>query len=298
MMLLHRIQERLYHAQPIFSFEFFPPKTEKGEAELLEAIRALAPLKPDFVSVTYGAGGSTRERTRRLVSQIQRDFGLTVMAHLTCVGHTMEDLEHLLSAYAREGITNILALRGDPPRGSAEWKLILGGPEHAIDVVRLAKKFAIFSIGVAGFPEKHPEAPTMEEDLRHLREKVEAGADFVITQLFFDNDCYFDYVRQARAMGVTVPIIPGVMPITRVGQIERFHELSGCRIPEILVRHLAECGEDEERVQEIGLAYCAAQCADLLRRGAPGIHFYTLNRSRACLTVYAALHALGYWRRV
>jgi len=294
-MISARLRERFYRREPVFSFEFFPPKTAKGEAALREALRDLVPLRPDFVSVTYGAGGGTREATRRIVGAIRRDFGLQVMAHLTCVGHTEEEIRDLLAGYAAEGIENLLALRGDPPRGAVEWKLVLDGPKHAVDVVRLARAAGGFCIGVAGFPEKHPEAPDAAEDLRRLREKVEAGAEFVVTQLFFDNDLYFEYVRRARKAGVTVPILPGVMPVTRAGQIERFTELSGCTIPEALLRHLAECGADEARVEGIGLAYCAAQCADLLRRGAPGIHFFTLNQSRACHTVYAALHAMGLW---
>jgi methylenetetrahydrofolate reductase (NADPH) len=294
-MITARIKERFYRREPVFSFEFFPPKTDKGEAALRRAIEALVPLNPTFVSVTYGAGGGTRDKTRDIVRSIRKDYGLSVMAHVTCVGHTADEVRALLQEYADHGIENVLALRGDPPRGDVEWKLVMGGPEHAIDVVRIARAMGRFSVGVAGFPEKHPQAPSPEEDIRRLREKVEAGADFVITQLFFDNDLYFDFVSRARKAGVTVPILPGLMPVTRVGQIEKFTELSGCTIPQALQRHLAACGNDEARVQEVGLAYCSAQCADLLRRGAPGLHFFTLNQSRACHTIYAALNALGFW---
>lgn len=295
-MISTTLRDRLYHRQPVFSFEFFPPNTPEGEAALLETVRELAPMRPDFVSVTYGAGGGTREKTHALVLEIRRRFQLQVMAHMTCMGHTHDEVETLLRTYAAEGITDVLALRGDPPQEGQTWTLVEGGPSHAIDLVRMAKGVGAFSIGVAGFPEKHPEAPTLEEDLRHLRAKVDAGADFVITQLFFQNDPFFDYVRRARAVGVTVPILPGIMPITRIPQIERFQSLSGCHIPQDLIDELIRHEGDAARVEAVGLAYCAAQCADLLRRGAPGIHFYTLNQSRACQTVFHALQALGFRR--
>lgn len=288
------LRDRLYHRQPVFSFEFFPPKTPAGEHALLETVRELAPMAPDFVSVTYGAGGGTREKTHRLVLEIRRRFHLQVMAHMTCVGHTQEEVRSLLQSYQEGGITDILALRGDPPRPDQSWSLVEGGPSHAIDLVRMAKGMGGFSIGVAGFPEKHPEAPTLETDLGYLREKVDAGADFVVTQLFFDNDPFFDYVRRARRMGITVPVIPGIMPITAIAQIGRFQALSGCFIPQGLIDELRRHEGDPARVEAVGLAYCAAQCADLLRRGAPGIHFYTLNQSRACQTVFHALQALGF----
>ncbi len=294
-MIPERIRERFYCREPVFSFEFFPPKNTKGEEALREALRLLAPLAPTFVSVTYGAGGATRTRTREIVCSLQQEYGLTVMAHVACLGHSAAEVRQILEEYAAHGIRNILALRGDPPRGETEWKLVMGGPQHASEVVRMAAEMGGFAIGVAGYPEKHPEAPTLEADIERLREKVAAGADFVITQIFFDNDVYFDFVSRARRAGVRVPILPGVMPVTRAGQIEHFHKLCGCAIPETLVRHLAACGSNEARMQEIGLAYCAAQCADLLRRGAPGIHFFTLNQSRACHTIYAALNAMGLW---
>ncbi len=296
-MILHHMKERLYRQLPVFSFEFFPPKTEAGEKSLNRALEELVELQPDYVSVTSGAGGSTRDKTKNLVIGIQKEFGLTVMAHLTCFGHTNDEIRRLLREYAENEIYNILALRGDPPLGQTEWKLVMDGPEYACDVVAMAKATGAFSIGVAGFPEKHPQASSIKEDLRHLKTKVDAGADFIITQLFFDNDLYFHYVKQARKIGVTVPIIPGIMPVTKAAQLPRFKELSRCYIPPALEESLRKRARSEEEEREIGLAYCASQCADLLCRGAPGIHFYTLNQSRACQTVHAALKAMGYWNR-
>ncbi|MCX7935223.1 MAG: methylenetetrahydrofolate reductase, partial [Planctomycetota bacterium] len=264
-MIPERIRERFYRREPVFSFEFFPPKTAQGEADLRLALRHLAPLAPTFVSVTYGAGGATRHRTREIVCSLQREYGFAVMAHVACLGHSHAEVRRLLEEYAAHGIRNILALRRDPPRSATEWQPVMGGPQHAIEVVKIAAEMGCFAIGVAGYPEKHPEAPSLAVDIERLRDKVAAGADFVITQIFFDNDVYFDFVQRARRAGVKVPILPGVMPVTRVGQIERFHQLCGCTIPQTLVRHLAACGSDEARVQEVGLAYCAAQCADLLR---------------------------------
>lgn len=290
-----RVKDRLYRRQPVFSFEFFPPKTRKGEKALFKVLEGLAPMNPAFVSVTYGAGGSTRDKTEKIVCSMQRDYGLTTMAHLTCIGHTHDEIRHLLDDYAEAGIRDLLALRGDPPKEEADWATVSNGPQHAIDLIHLVNEVGDFTLAVAGFPEKHPESETLDCDLEYLQAKVNAGAELVITQLFFDNDTYFDYVRRARKVGVTVPIIPGIMPIVLPGQIERFVQLSGCRIPTQLKRHIDACGDDAARVSEIGLAYCASQCVDLLRRGAPGVHFYTLNKSRATQTIFAALQSMGFW---
>lgn len=293
-MIYNIIKERLYHRQPVCSFEFFPPKTLAGEQSLLQTIATLSSMSPDFVSVTYGAGGSTRETTRNLVLQIKKQFALEVMPHLTCIGHSPREIEEMLKVYAEHGITNILALRGDPPVNNPQWTNHPDAPKYAIELVKMAKQK--FSIGVAGFPEKHPSSPTLESDLIYLKAKVDAGAAFIITQLFFVNDFYFDYVSRARQQGILIPIIPGIMPVTKRGQLEKFRELAGCFIPPALSKMINDCQNDED-AEEIGLAYCAAQCADLLRGGAPGIHFYTLNQSRATLTVHNALRALGYWAR-
>ncbi len=293
-MIYNQIKERLYRGLPVFSFEFFPPKTEDGVDALYETLEELVPMKPDFVSVTYGAGGSTKEKTHRIVMAIKDKFKLEVMPHLTCVGHSHDEIQQMLEEYAASGISNVLALRGDPPKGIDEWKPVEGGPAHAVDIVKMAHNAGVFSVGVAGFPEGHPEAVSFGKDIEYLAQKVRAGADFVITQLFFDNALFLDYVSKARRAGVTIPIIPGIMPVTRISQLEKFKELSGCYIPPELKKALSKC-KDDRQVEEVGLAYCAAQCADLLRSGAPGIHFYTLNKSRACTTVHAALQALGYW---
>ncbi len=290
-MIYNKIKERLYNQLKVFSFEFFPPKTPKGEAQLENTLEALSQMNPDFVSVTYGAGGSTREKTEQIVLNISNKYRIEVMPHLTCVGHSHEDIKSMLQKYQENGITNILALRGDLPR---EGQLIQGGPEHAIDIIEIAKEIGGFTIGAAGFPEKHPEAISLDQDIKFLKSKVNAGTDFIITQLFFDNRLYFDYVAKARRAGITIPIIPGIMPITKVEQLQRFHEISGCSIPEEFETSLKR-ENDPKYIEEIGLAYCAAQCADLLSKGAPGIHLYTLNQSRSCTTIRAALQTLGYW---
>ncbi len=294
-MIEGRVKEKRYHGKPVFSFEFFPPKSEKGEQQLTCALEELAPLSPDFVSVTYGAGGTTRDKTKSIVLSIKDKHNLEVMAHLTCVGHTKQEIRDLLAEYVDRGVSNILALRGDPPTDQPDWQPVKDGPSHALELVEMAREMKAFSIGVAGFPEKHPDAPTIESDLGFLKMKMDAGAEFVVTQLFFNNDLYFNYVAKARAIGITIPIIPGIMPITSVGQISRFKEMCGCSVPLALEEAMSDPGLSSVYVQEMGLAYCAAQCADLLRRGAPGIHYYTLNKSHACLTIHAALQAMGFW---
>ncbi len=293
-MIYNKIKERLYHGKKVFSFEFFPPRTEKGEEQLAKTLDDLSKMHPDFVSVTYGAGGGTREKTERIVLNISNNYGIEVMPHLTCVGHSHDDIKFMLKRYQDKGITNILALRGDPPKEGAAWKLVKNGPEHTIDIVKIAQDLGGFNIGVAGFPEKHPEAETLNSDIKYLKEKMDAGAGFIITQLFFDNGLYFNYVAKARKNGITIPIIPGIMPITRIEQLERFKDISGCKIPAELENALLR-EEDPKYIEEIGLAFCAAQCSELLSRGAPGIHLYTLNQSRSCITIRAALQALGYW---
>ncbi len=282
---------------PVFSFEFFPPKTEDGERSLYEALQALRPLEPAFVSVTWGAGGSTREKTIEIVRNIRGTHGLEAMAHFTCVGATVEDLRGALDQMRDAGIDNVLTLRGDPPRGETAFVPTEGGLRHATELARLAADGYDFCLVGACYPEVHPEAPDAATDLRHLREKVVAGVKVLITQLFFDNEAYFRFVEEARAVGVDVPIVPGIMPITNVDQVKRFTSLCGATIPAPLLDALETRREDPNAVMDLGVAYATLQCAELLARGAPGIHFYTLNRSPATRAILSALRLQRPWDR-
>jgi methylenetetrahydrofolate reductase (NADPH) len=292
-----RIDRILAAGQPVFSFEFFPPKTPDGERNLYAALAELKTLEPSFVSVTYGAGGSTREKTIEIVKRIREEYGLEAMAHFTCVGATVAELRATLEEMREAGIDNVLALRGDPPAGQEQWLKTDGGLEYSRELVELISDNYGFAIGAACFPETHVHAASPEADLEYLREKVRAGADFLITQLFFDNACYFDFVKRARAAGIGVPIIPGVMPITRVGQVERMAGMCGASIPDGLRRELHARGEDPEAVLDFGVAYATLQCAELLAAGAPGIHFYTLNRSPATRAILSALKLAKPWEK-
>jgi methylenetetrahydrofolate reductase (NADPH) len=283
---------------PVFSFEFFPPKTEEGERNLYTALGELRKLEPAFVSVTYGAGGSTRDKTIDIVRTIKHDYDLEAMAHFTCVNATVDELRSTLDALADAGIDNVLALRGDPPAGQEEWTKTEGGFEYSHELVSLIREDYPFSIGAACFPETHIHATSPEDDLRHLKSKVDAGAQFLITQLFFDNDVYFDFVDRARAIGIEVPIVPGIWPIINVAQIERVTELSKARLPDELRRELHAREEDPEAVAEFGVAYATLQSAELLAGGAPGIHFYTLNRSPATRAILSALRLTRPWERL
>jgi methylenetetrahydrofolate reductase (NADPH) len=282
-------------AEPVFSFEFFPPKTETGERNLYAALTELRTLEPSFVSVTYGAGGSTREKTIEIVHRIRDEFGLEAMAHFTCVGATVPELRGTLDQMLAVGIDNVLALRGDPPAGHDEWVKTEGGLEYSRQLVALIRTGYPFAIGAACFPETHIHAVSAEADLAHLVEKVDAGVDFLITQLFFDNALYFDFVDRARAAGIEVPIIPGIMPITRAGQVERMATMCGASIPAGLRAELHARGEDAEAVLDFGVAYATLQCAELLAAGAPGVHFYTLNRSPATRAILSALKLSRPW---
>ena len=290
-----RIDQLLAHnGRPVFSFEFFPPKTDEGEENLARALRDLQPLNPDYVSVTYGAGGSTREKTIDLVSRIKVDFGLEAMAHLTCVNATVDELRVTLDQMRDAGIDNVLALRGDPPQGQERWTKTEGGLEYSLELIELLREHYAFSIGGAAFPETHIHATSPEEDLQFLKAKVDAGAQFLITQMFFDNRYYFDFVAQARAIGIDVPIVPGVMPILSRSGIRRMAELSKARLPEGLQRAL-EVRENDEAITEFGVSYATLQCAELLAAGAPGIHFITLNRSPATRAILSALRLMRPW---
>jgi methylenetetrahydrofolate reductase (NADPH) len=292
-----RIDEILAAGRPVFSFEFFPPKTEAGERNLYAALSELRTLDPSFVSVTYGAGGSTREKTIEIVKRIKEEFGLEAMAHFTCVGATVPQLRGTLDEMQLAGINNVLALRGDPPRGQEQWSKTEGGLEYSRELVEMIGDGYPFAIGAACFPETHIHAESTQADLEYLAEKVAAGVDFLITQLFFENSLYFDFVARARAIGIEVPIIPGIMPITQAGQVQRMASMCGASIPEGLRRELQARDENPEAVLDFGVAYATLQCAELLAGGAPGIHFYTLNRSPATRAILSALKLSSPWER-
>ena len=282
--------------EPVFSFEFFPPRTPEGEATLRETLALLGDLSPSFVSVTYGAGGTTRARTVEITKSIKQDLGIEAMAHLSCVGEPVERLREILDEIGEAGIENVLALRGDAPRGEAAWKPHPGGLKYSTELAALISEDYGYCIGAACFPEVHPEAADLASDLRFLKEKVAAGARFLVTQLFFDNELYFDFVREARAVGIDVPIVAGIMPITNVKQITTITGMCGATIPPGVMAELERRADDPDAVLQFGVAYAAQQCADLLRRGAPGIHFYTLNRSPATRAILSSLKLHRPWR--
>jgi methylenetetrahydrofolate reductase (NADPH) len=281
--------------EPTFSFEFFPPKSADGERNLRATLQALQPLEPDFVSVTYGAGGSTRAKTVELTKWIKQDLGIEAMAHLSCVGATREELSDILDGIAAAGIENVLALRGDPPRGETEWRPHPGGLKYSTELAALISSRYPFAIGAACFPEVHPEAPDLAHDLRFLKQKLASGASFLITQLFFDNELYFRFVEEARAAGVEAPIIPGIMPITDVSQIKTITGMCQATIPDSLLEQLELRAADPAAILQLGVSYATLQCAELLARGAPGIHFYTLNRSPATRAIVSVLKLLRPW---
>ena len=273
----------------VFSFEFFPPKTAGGEKALRESLRELTSLAPDFVSVTYGAGGSTRSRTIELVTQLKEQFGLEAMAHLTCVGAAPAELTETLDRLEAAGVENVIALRGDPPN-DGPFEAAPDGPRYASELVRFIRgQNRPFCLAGACYPETHLEAESAEADLAHLVEKVGAGVEVLITQLFFDNDYYFSFVDRARAAGIDVPIVAGIMPIANLAQIERFTDMCGSTIPESLHDRLRAVADDADAVAELGIEQATAQCRELIERGAPGVHFYTLNKSRATRRVLEAL---------
>ena len=279
---------------PVFSFEFFPPRSDEGARALLATVADLqGALKPDFVSVTYGAGGSTRERTLDCVLSIQRELRLTTLAHLTCVGATQAAVCEVVGRLVGNGVENVLALRGDPPRAEdgtpAAFKPVPGGFAHATELISYLEDNYQLDIGAACYPEGHLESPDAEQDLRWTCRKVELGASFLITQLFFENERYFRFIERARAAGIRVPIVPGIMPITNVGQVERFTKLCGASIPPELAARLQRLRDDPAAVMATGIEHAIRQCRGLLAGGAPGVHFYTLNKSHATRSVLAAL---------
>ncbi len=287
-----RITDILEQRRPVFSFEFFPPKTDEGQRNLEQTIAELKEDEPDYVSVTYGAGGATRDRTLEVTTSI-KELGMEAMSHLSCVGEPTDGLISILDRIEAAGIENVLALRGDPPRGQPEWTPHPDGLRYSVDLIRLIRERFDCAIGAACFPEVHPDAPDRATDLRYAREKVDAGAGFLITQLFFDNDLYFKLVEDARAVGIDVPIVPGVMPIINFGQIKTITGMCGATIPPALERELERRADDPDAVMQLGVAYATMQCSGLIAGGAPGIHFYTLNRSPATRAILAALRGAG-----
>lgn len=298
-----RIRELLGTGRPAISFEFFPPKNEAGYTTLRETIGSLRDLKPTYVSVTYGAGGSTRRATVELTGEIKQQHGIEPMAHLTCLGASADELGEVLRRIEEVGVENVLALRGDPPRGETRFTPHPEGFEYAVQLAAYARKHFNFCLGGACYPETHPEAYSTEADLDNLRRKADAGCEFFVSQLFFDNRLFFDYVARVRALGIAAPIIPGIMPITNVAQIKRFTKMCGASIPHELMKELTRLQDDPAAVLSLGVAHATAQCLDLLQRGAPGIHFYTLNKSPATRTILAAIREAyppartpaGYW---
>ena len=284
------IRELLAAGDRSFSFEFFPPKDDAGEAVLWQALRELEPLHPTFVSVTYGAGGSTRDTTVRITGDIAAHSTLTPMGHLTCVDSSVAELRAVVGGYADAGVRNVLALRGDPSGGVGEpWRASADGLDHADDLVRLLRSLGEFSVGVAAFPDGHPESPSRDADAVTLARKADAGADFAITQFFFEAERYVDLVDRTARHGVTIPIVPRIMPVTNVRQITRFAELSGTPLPAGVATRLRAVENDPAAVREVGVEIAVELCQQLLDEGAPGLHFFTLNRSTATREVYAAL---------
>ena len=292
-----RIDEIIAAKAPTFSVEFFPPKTDEGREALLATARSLRELEPDFVSVTYGAGGSTRDGTVEITRELKDELGYETMAHLSCVGETSEGLAQTLDQIEAAGIENVFALRGDPPRGEEDFVQREGGLGSAAELTAFIGSRWPFTVGGACFPEIHPEAPDLETDLAYLKTKVEAGASFLITQLFFDNQVYFDFVAAARAAGIEVPIIAGVIPVASFAQTKRICGLCDASIPPRLEAAFAAAGGDEKAEFELGVAYAAQQCSELLLAGAPGIHFYALNRAPATWAVLGSLQAARPWER-
>ena len=286
------IKERFEQGKPLFSVEFFPPKDDAGGARMLETATLIQPHQPDFVSITYGAGGGTRATTMRYARLLKEEHGFEVMPHLTCVGHTRDELLEILEEFAEAGFRNVMALRGDPPKGETTFKPVPGGLSYGSDLVALIREnFPDFGIGVGGYPEKHPEASDFDSDLNHLKIKVDAGADFITTQLFFDNSAYFDFVSRCRSRGIEIPVLPGLLPVLSIGQVRRFCTMCEAGLPTVLERGLETANEDEQPV--VGADWALSQTKALLTGGAPGYHLYALNKSDSTLRILEGLQANG-----
>jgi methylenetetrahydrofolate reductase (NADPH) len=276
-------------SQPIVSFEFFPPKAEEDLPRVKETLRRYAALNPAFMTVTYGAGGGTRHLTRDLTVFIEKELRVPAVAHLTCVGHSLDEIDAILEEYEQHGVHHILALRGDPNNDEGVFKPHPEGFSCARDLVAHIHERGVFSLAVAGYPEGHPEATTRHDELQYLREKIEMGGEIILTQLFFDAEAYFSFVKDARDVGITAPIVPGIMPIGNVKQLKRFTSMCGATIPEAIIGKLEDIAEDKEAVQDFGVQMAVELCTELLRGGAPGLHFYTLNKSKQVERIYREL---------
>ena len=287
-----RLDDKLRDGEPIVSFEFSPPRTVEAELAFWSAIEALAALEPAFVSVTCGAGGTTRDLTLAVVRRLARERGLEAVPHVTATGFTRDGLAELLAEARAGGAENVLALRGDPPRGQSTWSAPEGGLQSSLELIALAAEAGFCVLGAA-YPEPHPDSRGHAADLAHLRAKLDAGVRVLVTQLFFDNDDYRGYIDRLRAAGIDTPVLPGIIPIASIGQIERMTALCGARIPSALRRELEARQDDPRAVAELGVAYATAQAAELLAEGAPGVHLYTLNRSPATRAIVSALRAQG-----
>ena len=292
-----RIPDLLREDEPSFSFEFFPPKTEEGLTALFETVEKLQPLAPDFVSVTYGAAGSTRDGTVEISERIQNEFGIETMAHLSCVGETIGGLEAILDRLGEAGIENILALRGDPPRGATDFEAPEGGLTGSAELAAFIRGRSDWGIGGSCFPEVHPEAESPQADIAYLKQKVDSGAEFVISQLFFDNAVFFDWLAEVRAAGIEVPVFAGILPVRSYSGLVRFCEVCDAKIPKRVHEGLAACNGDGAAERAWGIAYAARQAEELLAAGVQGLHFYTLNHSDSTLAVLGALKAARPWER-
>lgn len=292
------IQRKLKFGEPLFSIEFFPPKSDAAAVQLLATAEALAKYSPDFASITYGAGGSTRSRTLKYARHLREDYGYTVMPHLTCVGHSREELVGIIAEFREAGLGQIMALRGDPPKGETDFKPHPDGLHYANELVHLIHEiYPECMIGVAGYPESHPEAPSPEIDLLNLKRKVDTGAHFVTTQLFFENTLYFDFVERARQAKIEVPVLPGLMCVNSRSQAIRFCEMCGTSIPAELDERLLAAGDDDAAVEAVGVDWTYEQTKDLLEQGAPGVHLYILNRKGPAIRLIDRLRTAGFYRR-
>ena len=278
---------------PVISIEVYPPKTEKAMGDLRHVLSRLVALGPNYMTVTYGAMGSTQARTLEIVGWIKKEYGLEAASHLTCVGASRSDIDRVLEYLTSRGIENIVALRGDPPKGEERFVAAEGGFSHASELVAHIRRTGRFGIAVAGYPEKHLEAPDFETDIRHLKNKVDAGADIIITQLFFRNADYFRFVERVREAGIAVPVVPGILPIQSLAQVQRITSLCGAKIPGELRAALEAAGSDEKKMEAAGIDWTIAQCRELLERGVPGIHFYVLNRAAHMQRIVPSIRGVG-----